>query len=419
MNKISKISGQPVICQLFSFIPDHLLKAAISKHRSDYYYKTLHTKKQLVFLLYGIITRCPSLSTLCKNLLFLENKLGYLGIDSLPAVSTLSDANINRKSDVFAELYFLLYQYYKDFLSDSQIATFLRGEVDLGQVKIFDATTISLWVDLFKGAGRNPIDGRKKGGLKIQACLPLSGFVPEIVHLGQACSNDRNFLGQLPLQKGTIYVFDKGYSNYMAYENWTRHGVFFVTRLMDNAKYQVLTTHYNDVIDFAGGGVIKDETIHLQSNSMERPLKARIITYKDPLTGKTLRFLSNMFDYHATTIATLYKNRWSIEVLFKQLKQNFELSYFYSDSSEGIKSQIWIALIANLLFSVIHKQIKQAEQFVTMVSMACNNMGSYICFISLLKSSRLNAQDRDLKRVQLELFNTKSEGVFDLKEKSP
>ncbi|MBX9851140.1 MAG: transposase, partial [Cytophagaceae bacterium] len=73
-----------------------------------------------------------------------------------------------------------------------------------------------------------------------------------------------------------------------------------------------------------------------------------------------------------------------MEVLFKQLKQNFELNYFFSDSSEGIKTQIWIALIANLLFTVIHKQVREAEQFITMVNMASNNLGSYVCFVSLI-----------------------------------
>lgn len=406
MEQNTKLTGQPIICQLFSFIPEEIIQQAVKEYQSDHYYKTLTTKKQLVFLFYGVITRCKSLNSLCKNLLFLENKLMYIGIDKLPATSTLSDANINRCSDVFGKIYFLLYQHYSKSLSDSYGSFFNTTEIDAFKVILFDATTISLFVDVYKGAGRNPIDGKKKGGLKIQAAMPLSGSVPDVIHLHPAAMNDKNFLGQLNYPKGTIYVFDKGYVNYRIYEQWTQQGIFFVSRLNENASYSTLSHTTNDITEYAAGGIIKDETILFENSH-----KARLVTYKDPRTGKVLKFISNMFDCSALTIALLYKCRWNMEVLFKQLKQNFELSYFFSDSKEGIKTQIWIALIANLLFTVIHKMIKECEQFITMVSMASNNMGSYVCLISLFKSKRLTEIERNLEIIQLELFNL-TKGVF-------
>ena len=69
-------------------------------------------------------------------------------------------------------------------------------------------------------------------------------------------------------------------------------------------------------------------------------MKARLITYKDPLTAKVLRFLSNQFDFQSQTIVMFYKKRWKIEPFFKKLKQNFELGYFFSDIREGIQAQI-------------------------------------------------------------------------------
>lgn len=92
-----------------------------------------------------------------------------------------------------------------------------------------------------------------------------------------------------------------------------------------------------------------------------------------------------MFDFQAETITRLYKNMWEIETFFKQLKQKFELGYFFSDSQEGIKTQVWIALI----FTVIHKQVRECEQFLTIVSMASANLGSYISFISIVKAKSL------------------------------
>ncbi|MFN6943672.1 MAG: transposase [Cytophagaceae bacterium] len=119
------------------------------------------------------------------------------------------------------------------------------------------------------------------------------------------------------------------------------------------------------------------------------------------------------------TIALLYKCRWNIEVLFKQLKQNFELTYFYSDSPEGIKTQIWIALIANLIFTVIHKRIRECEQFLTLVSMASNNMGSYVCMVSLFKTRKLTVEERNLEIIQLDIFAITQGGVFEKSKKSP
>ncbi len=377
----------------------------------------MSTYRQLVFLLYGVISKCHSLRNLCKNLLFFEGKLCYLGINKLPAVSTLSDANINRSSDVFGSIYQGLYEYHKSYLSDSYINMFIGGEVDPAKVEVFDSSTVSLFVEVFKGAGRNPLNGKKKGGLKIHTKMPLSGFVPDFIHLTPAACNDKIFLGQLNTVPGTIYVFDKGYVNYKVWQEWTEQGVFYVTRLNDNAQYEVLTGQPNHISEYANGGIISDQVIRLKGTEVS--LDTRLIVYKDPVTGKVLKFISNMFSYRDYTIIQLYKYRWGIEVMFKQIKQNFELGYFFSDSPEGIKTQVWVALIANLIFTVIHRQVKECELFVTIVSMASNNLASYICLIKLLKRRIPTGEERNIEIVQLDVFTKKDRGVFEFSGKSP
>jgi hypothetical protein len=151
---------------------------------------------------------------------------------------------------------------------------------------------------------------------------------------------------------------------------------------------------------------------------LNTPLKARLIVYKDPVSGQVFKFVSNMFDHRDTTIILLYKYRWNIELLFKRLKQNFELGYFYSNSSEGIKTKVWIAFIANLLFTLIHRLCKESEQFVTVVNMATITMCSYVSLIKLLRSGRLSGLDRDLEIVQFDLFIIKQESVFRIPENS-
>jgi hypothetical protein len=141
--------------------------------------------------------------------------------------------------------------------------SFLKDEVDTSKVAIFDSSTISLFVEIFKGAGRNSLTGKKKGGLKIHAKMPLGGFVPDLVHITEAACNDKSFLGQLEVEKGDIYVYDKGYVNYQRWGEWTRKGAYYVTRLNENADYEVLCGQPNHISQYADGGIISDQEILL------------------------------------------------------------------------------------------------------------------------------------------------------------
>lgn len=400
----------PIISQLLSYIPLNLLDAAIAECKSDRYYKKLKTKEHLAFMLYGVIGKLESLNGLIKSLPFLGKTLSYFGITELPARSTLADANRSRNSDVFGKLYGFLVRHYEKQLSGSYLAGLIDKSVDIKNIKIFDSTTFTLFVDVFTGAGRNKISGKKKGGIKAHTLLSLHSLVPDIVWMSAASKNDKDFLGQLTPQKGEIYIFDKGYVNYGYYSDWTESGVFYVTRLNENGRYAVLSEETITERDTEINGVLKDQIVSLEGK--KGPFKARLVTFKSLTNGKVYTFLSNMFVVAATTVARLYKNRWEIEPFFKQLKQNFELKGFYSDSREGIKTQIWVALIANLIFTVIHRQIKQAETFTAMVQMARSNLGSFIKFIDVLKCENWRGENKKIEIIQLNLFDFKGEGVF-------
>ena len=217
-----------------------------------------------------------------------------------------------------------------------------------------------------------------------------------------------------------MYVFDKGYVNYTVYRDWTKQQVSFVTRLNDNASYIVLEDKIVDHFDLiTGQGVIADQVIQVKVKDDKKGLKLRLVTYKDPETNKVLKFLTNHFTYQANTITLIYKNRWAIEPFFKQLKQNYQLGYFFSDSEQGIKTQIWIALIANLIFTLIYQRNKQAEAFVTIVSMARAGLNTYVCFLSIIKHEKLSIEDRNNGIVQLKIFENRQGGVFETINKSP
>ncbi len=404
MNKVSTkfLSGQPIIAQLISLIPDHIFQQCVYDNQSDRYYKQMKSRDHFICLFYAVLTRNSSLREVCKNITLIARKLLYVGLKRLPCRSTLSDANRRRDSQFFASLYMRLYMHYKSCLQTNWAP--LGGEVDLSQVDVFDSTTVTLFKEILKGAGRDPIDGKKKGGLKVFTKMNLSQGVPDFICMKAASTNENTFLRVLNLPEGGIAVFDKGFNRYRYFDEWTQHNRFFVTRLKDNAKYEVIQENNTEPFP----DVLKDQIITLKykHEGLFRTVTLRLITYCDPVSGTILQFLTNLMGHTAMTIALLYKNRWVIEVLFKQVKQNFELKYFLSDSENGIKSQIWVALILNLLFTLLHRRTKEAEDFSTMVMVAAKNLCSYVNLQAFLTNTAAYCRNwfsQEIEKVQLEI----------------
>ncbi|WP_368678149.1 transposase [[Flexibacter] sp. ATCC 35208] len=77
-------------------------------------------------------------------------------------------------------------------------------------------------------------------------------------------------------------------------------------------------------------------------------LRMRRATYKAD-DGRIYVLITNNLKISASQVARIYKYRWMIELLFKQIKQNFPLRYFWGDSQNAIKTQIYCVLIAQLL----------------------------------------------------------------------
>ncbi len=376
-------SGHPIISQLLAMVPSHIFDKTVNDTQSDRYYKKMKTKEHFICMFYAVLTRNSSLREVCKNIILIAQKLIPVGLLRLPAKSTLSDANRKRDFTFFASLYTSLHLYYKSRLTGNWLA--IGGEVDPSRVELFDSTTITLFKEILKGAGRKPNKGDRKGGAKAFTKMNLAEGVPDYVCIKSAATNENVFVKVLELPEHGIAVFDKGFNRYAYFDKWTQNNRFFVTRLKENAKYEIVEEYK---VGYPGD-IVRDQRIRLMYKDKQgsRTVELRLVTYRDPLTGTILRFLTNLMNLNSLTIALLYKNRWVIEVLFKQIKQNFELKYFLSDSENGIKIQIWMALILNLLFTVLHKRIKEAEDFSTMVMVAAKNLCSYINLEKFLKDT--------------------------------
>ncbi|GHT24862.1 hypothetical protein FACS189430_10570 [Bacteroidia bacterium] len=199
----------------------------------------------------------------------------------------------------------------------------------------------------------------------------------KLAHLGMNYMVRRSTLSEVHLEAGSFITFDKGYVDYAEYERFTKEDVFYVTRLKDNAKYDAGEEY--DIPDEADSGVLKDEEIVLYyGKDGKKKHRSRRIAYWDAENQRLFEFITNNFEITAEKVAMIYKKRWQIELLFKQLKQNFPLKYFLGDNQNAIEIQIWVSMLANLLLTLVKSKVKRNWAFSNMASVIRQQLMNYI-----------------------------------------
>ena len=349
-------------------------------------------------MIFTVISGCSSLREVSSIMLACEGKINHLGLKDFPKRSTLSDANKRRSAAVFADIYHLLYKRYHRFLSDSRTC-----EPAVKDLKIVDSSTITLFSDILKGVGRNPINGKKKGGIKMHTMINAMEDVPCLIKFSSAATHDHTFLKDLELKKGSYVVFDKGYVDYQQYQKWILDDIYFVTRQKDNARYTSLEEF--DIPNTIDDAVLKDEKIELKDNE-GKPFYLRRIAFWYDKHQKVYEFITNNYELQADKIAEIYKNRWQIETMFKRLKQNFPLKYFLGDNQNAIEIQIWVSLIIQLIMLVIQRKAERKWAYSNMMSVIRYHLMTYIDLFKFLKNPDAKWEDITTKNIgQLSLFD--------------
>jgi len=266
-----------------------------------------------------------------------------------------------------------------------------------------------------KGVGRNPKgDGKKKGGLKVHMLTDIHADTPIFVSLSEASLHDKNFLQLLNLPAGSMIAFDKAYNYYLQFAIWSTTGVNFVCRLKDNAKYTVQgeplfsknlkqgefgvhrVEHIH--IDYAEAVEINvDGTKRIKRTRQIKTLCLRLVFFKDD-KGREYKFITNNWEITPEEVALIYKYRWSIEITFKKLKQNFQLTYFYSETENGIKTQIWCTLIAYLLLQVIQTMSESKKALSTIAALIRMHLMSYLSLYWVVTEARRSYTKSSNKR---------------------
>ena len=386
MGKVTNFSGQPVYNQLLNLLDKQKI-CEISKKtlKSESYVKKLDGYTHLVIMLYGILKHFDSLRELEIGMQAEAHKLHHLGIDYMVRRSTLAEANKRRPQEFFANVYSYLLSKYGQFLADSRPKRKGKDEIKAKDwerlLYMMDSTTISLFDNILKGVGRHPKSGKKKGGIKVHTVMKYIVGVPMVVQLTSAAKHDHYLLKEVHLPKDSTLAMDRAYIDYAQFQRLTDEGVCYVTKMKKNLKYKVLESvtyvNPNGLVEY------QDQKVLFEKGDLKHESRRIEIWYRDKKQSVVL--LTNNFELTLEDVEEIYKRRWAIESLYKQLKQNFPLHFFYGDSINAIQVQTWVVLIANLLCTIISRKIKRQCAFSQIVTMIRLMLMYYVDFTGFIE----------------------------------
>ena len=380
--------------QLLQQVPRGEFDRLVRKHRAEKGAKGFTCWTQFVAMLFCHLGRADSLREICNGLACCVGKLVHIGIGRAPKRSTLSYANAHRPAGLFEDLFW-------------NLAEGLRSREGMGQRKTkfrfknkllsLDSTTISLCLSLFPWARFR----RAKGGVKVHVLLDHDDYMPSYVLLTEARRHDRVGARLLKLNPGSIVAMDRGYNDYQLFGDWTASEVFFVTRLKDNANYDVV--EHRQVPK--NRTIRSDQVIRLlgQVAAKKCPCDLRRVVVWDEVNEREIVLLTNLLEFGATTIAAIYRDRWEIELFFKTLKQHLKVKTFVGTSENALQIQIWTALIALLLLKRLRYLSHRSWSFSNLAAMLRLNLFTYRDLLQWLKEPFGPPLDPASTAVQLHL----------------
>jgi hypothetical protein len=322
--------------QLLSLIPRPTFQQLVAKHGAEKGAKGLTCWAHFTAMLFCQFAQAKSLREITGGLRCCLGKLMHLNLVKAPPKSTLGYANAHRPWRLFEDLFYTV-------LGQAQRFAPAKKFRFKNKLLSLDATVIDLCLSLFPWAKFR----RTKGAVKLHLLLDHDGYLPTFAHLTGGKVHEVKIARQLLLSPESIVAMDRAYNDYELFASWTRQRVWFVTRLKQNARYQVV----DDWPLPQCPAILADQVIRLTGVNAQRkcPHDLRRVVVWDEVNQRELELLTNHLEFGPTTIAAIYRERWQIELFFKAIKQNLRIKTFVGTSENALRIQIWTALLAMLL----------------------------------------------------------------------
>jgi len=351
--------------QLVSVFNRRQFYQLVVKHRSERYSKGYSSWDHFVSMLFCQLAQAKSLREICGGLACTMGKLRHLGMKDTPNKSTLSYANTHRPWQMFRDLFYETLEICRMSAPKNRKFRFKNKLLSM------DSTTIALCLSLFPWAEFR----RTKGAVKLHLLLDHDGYFPTYAHISNGKKPDVTIARKVPLPPGSIVAMDRGYNDYKLFDFWSENGIFFVTRMKDNADFTVVEEKTIPIT----GNVLSDQLIRFTGfyaqKNCSRTLR-RIVVW-DNQNDCEITLLTNHLKFGPTTISLIYKDRWQIELFFKALKQNLRIKTFVGTSENALYIQIWTALIAILLIKFLQFKSKFGWALSNLVAFLRWNLFTY------------------------------------------
>ncbi|WP_426476387.1 IS4 family transposase [Chryseobacterium sp. CBSDS_008] len=359
-----KISLKDVL----EFIPEALLSHLSATTKVDYYSKVLHGKKMFYLLLFCIFDN-EKLSQ--RTLEDTFNSSGFkalfgLGEEEKVRRSSISERLSKIDSTYFKEIYEQMYGKFSELYS--------RSEIEKYNLIRVDSTTVADTCNKLKEG----ID-QKSGKKLVKFSFSFDGILPSAVEIftGQKYSTEDNALAESILKQvkkeeyhDNIYIIDRGLQSTRTMKEFEEKCIKFIVRSKENRKFEEIGSFLKaeNPIKWDDWKVIKDSKVKLytgkpiqnkRGNLHYREEKVetffRLMVIKNEKTNKEFWFLTNEFELSAQDISDYYKKRWDIEVFFRFMKQELNLSHLVSLNKNGIEVMVYMTMIASMLLLIYKK----------------------------------------------------------------
>ena len=332
-----------VFSQILQLFPRLEFENAVNFHKAERHSRGFSCWGQFIAMLFCQLGRAHSLREICQGLAASEGKLRHLGLTETPKRATLAYANAHRPWELYQTIFELLYgRCSATAAAGRQKFSFTHKLLSL------DSTVMTVCTSLFQWASYT----RRKGALKLHLLLDHDGYVPKFAVVTDGKESDISVALELEFEPGTMLVFDRGYIRYGWWAGLTKKGIWFVSRLRENARYEVIESAVLSADphpEEKKTRVTADRRIVFpeQKRQKDRP-EFRLI---EILTeeGEVLEFITNAHHLDPLTVAAVYKDRWQIETFFRSLKQLLKIKTFVGTNENAVRIQIWTALIAILI----------------------------------------------------------------------
>jgi len=351
--------------QLIALFNRQQFYGLVAQHKAEHYAKGFNSWDQFVAMLFCQLAQAKSLREICGGLACCIGKLRHLGMKDAPKKSTLSYANAQRPWQMYKDLF------YQTLATCRTAAPVTHTFKFKNKLLSLDSSTISLCLNLFPWATFR----RTKGAVKLHLLLDHDGYLPTFAYISNGKKHDVTVARTVPLARGSIVVIDRGYNDYKLFASWTAQGIFFVTRLKDNADYEVVSSNAVP----RNRNILSDQVIGLTGFYAKKdcPYLLRRVVVWDEDNQQEIVLLTNHLAFGATTISAIYKDRWQIELFFKALKQNLKIKTFVGTTENALYIQIWTALIAILLIKYLQFKSKLGWSLSNLVAFLRWNLFTY------------------------------------------